>query len=82
MDKSRWVLGSPGRGWGAGGGGGGGGGGRGGDVVAQLIEPRTEESMKSVTRVRTQSGAQEKCVFPSQKCCPDSLSVCTTSVCI
>ena len=31
-----------------------------GDGVAQWVERRTQDSMKSVTRVRTSSGAQEK----------------------
>ena len=31
--------------------------------VAQLVERRAQDSMTSVTRVRTPSGAQEKCEF-------------------
>ena len=40
-------------------------------VVAQLVERRTQHSMTSLIRVRTPSGAQEKCVhfFQSKMLC-------------
>ena len=54
-----------------------------GNGVAQLVERRTQGPVDFMTRVRTPSGAQEKLgVFPSQKCCADSLLVCPTPVCI
>ena len=47
---------------------------------SQLVESWTQDSVKSVTRVRTPSAAQEKLVRVnlSKKCCADSLSVCPT----
>ena len=55
------------------------------DGVDQLLERRPQDPMDSMTRGSNPVRSTRKKlvrVFPSQKCCADSLSVCPAPVCI